>query len=182
MSEWSWTCISPGSCLNKHLLNLLQRSQSPGVGKAKMVEVTHIETPGNLVLMRSGWQIAICSNYFMKNVLHDSNWLNHSYEAQILKPNLTSGARWLWEESVPAVIMSRQRAHAENATHDEELLQLLRSTVQGLQAAHGYWITELILIYILWIEHVRKQNGNKGKWQYPCSSPRFLPNDHPQSP
>lgn len=38
-----------------------------------MIEMTHIEMPGNLVIMKNEWQVAMCSNYFMKNTLHDSN-------------------------------------------------------------------------------------------------------------
>lgn len=126
-----------------------------------MIEMIHIKAQGKMVMMRSGWQVVICSNYFMANILHVSNWLDHSYDTRIVKCILISGPWWIWEESVPADIMSINRAHAENATHDENMLHLLRPNVQGLQAAHRYWITEVIFIYILWIEYTRKLKCNK---------------------
>jgi len=38
-----------------------------------MIEVIHIKAPGKMVMMRSGWQVVICSNYVMANILHVSN-------------------------------------------------------------------------------------------------------------
>ena len=147
-----------------------------------MIEVIHIKAPGKMVMMRSGWQVVICSNYLMANILHVSNWLDHSYDTQTVKCILISGPWWIWEELVPADIMSINRAHAENATHDENILHLLRPNVQGLQAAHGYWITEVIFIYILWIEYTRKLKCNKKNDTISTLHPGFYQMNNPQSP
>lgn len=147
-----------------------------------MIEMIHIKAQGKMVMMRSGWQVVICSNYFMANILHVSNWLDHSYDTQIVKCILISGPWWIWEESVPADIMSINRAHAENATHDENMLHLLRPNVQGLQAAHRYWITEVIFIYILWIEYTRKLKCNKKNDTISTLHPGFYQMNNPQSP
>lgn len=147
-----------------------------------MIEVIHIKALGNMVMMRSGWQVATCSNYFMANILQVINWLDHSYDTQTVKCILTSGPWWIWEELVPAVTMSRKRAHAENATHDENVLHLLRPNVQGLQAAHGYWITEVIFIYILWIECTRKLKCNKKNDTNSTLHPGFYQRNNPPSP
>lgn len=84
---------------------------------------------------------AICLNYFLKSRSCGSYWLDHFLEAQILKSTFTLETQWFWKESASAVIMSPDKGLMQRMLDMITTCSNFEGTVQGLQAACGYWIT-----------------------------------------